>query len=127
MLIPERLPSLILLVGCWVPAAVAGRVAAEIVHRRATRIGSHARPALTYAVLAAFVVASTAAWFFINLRDMPPYVPGARAVPTYATPEATRWLAGFTTVIVLPLSALACWLAFRLGMRSLRQSSAALS
>ena len=106
---PDRLPSLIVLVGFWIPPAVAGWVAA----------GSHARNArrnratATVAVLATFVVAYAAAWFFFNLRSMPPYIPGATTDPTFAPPRAVAGLAVFTSLLVLPGSALACLLAFR--------------
>jgi len=70
---PDRLPSLVLLVGFWVPAAMAGRAAAESARRRTHRV----RPALMFAGLTAFVLASSAAWYLINLGAMPPYIPGA--------------------------------------------------
>jgi hypothetical protein len=44
---PDRLPSLVLLVGCWVAPAVAGWVAAGIAHRSTPRV----RAVLKYAVL----------------------------------------------------------------------------
>lgn len=106
---PDRLPSLVLLVGCWVPAAMAGRVAAGFVYRRTARV----RPAVVYAGLATFVLASTAAWFLINLNAMPPYIPGATMDPTYAAPEAVVGLAVVASALVLPVSAIACVLAFR--------------
>lgn len=55
---PDRLPSLVLLVGFWIPPAVLGRVAADFVHRSLTRV----RFAVIYAVLATFVLAWSAAW-----------------------------------------------------------------
>src|SRR5687767_3720509 len=77
VLLPDRLPSLIVLVGFWIPPAVAGWVAAaslqEIVERN--------RILLTYAVLAIFVLVYAAAWFFFNLGRMPPYIPGATTDP----------------------------------------------
>lgn len=118
---PDRLPSLVLLVGFWVPAALAGRAAAEVAHR-STR---QARPALMYAALTTFVVASTAVWFVINLNAMPPYIPGSTMDPTYAPPEAVRGLAVVAGALVLPGSALACVLAFRGRRRSLGRTSAA--
>jgi hypothetical protein len=107
---PDRLPSLVLLVGCWVPAAIAGRAAADYIRRNTPRV----RPAQVHAVLAAFVLASSAAWYFINLSAMPPYIPGATLDPTYASPEATRALAIFTLAVVLPVTAVACLVAFRM-------------
>jgi hypothetical protein len=67
-------------------------------------------------MLAIFVVAYAAAWFFFNLGRMPPYIPGAVMDPTVATPRAVRWLAAVTSVLVLPGSALVCTLAFRRRM-----------
>jgi hypothetical protein len=69
---PDRLPSLIVLVGFWIPPAVAGWVAAGSLQRSTGR-----RPTATYAILATFVVAYAAAWFLFNLGRMPPYIPGA--------------------------------------------------
>jgi len=117
---PDRLPSLVLLVGCWVPAALAGRAAAEVVHRSATGV----RPVAVNAVLAAFVLASSAVWFLINLNAMPPYIPGATVDPSHASPEAVRELAVFSTALVLPGTALACWLAFRGRARALTRTRA---
>jgi len=117
---PDRLPSLVLLVGFWVPAALAGRAAAGFAHRSAARV----RPARLRAALTAFVLASTAAWFFINLYAMPPYIPGASDDPTYAPPEAVAALAVVASALVLPVSAIACWLAFRSRARSLERTTA---
>ena len=91
-----------------------GCVAADLVHRSATRI----RPALIKGVLAAAVVGWSAAWFLINLRGMPPYIPGATHDPTYAPPEAVAWLAVVAGALVLPGSAIACVLAFRSRART---------
>jgi hypothetical protein len=110
MLIPDRLPSLILLVGSWVPAAVAGRAAAAYASRKAPGV----RPVVIHGAMAVFVLASSAAWFFINVNAMPPYIPGATMDPRYASPEATRALLIFTSAVVVPASAIACWLAFRM-------------
>lgn len=52
LLIPDRLPSLIVLVGFWIPPAVAGWVAAEFLSRSTRRY----RAAVTYAALATFVL-----------------------------------------------------------------------
>jgi hypothetical protein len=108
---PDRLPSLVLLVGFWVPAAIVGRAAALYLYRRV-------RPALIYAGLTIFVLASSAAWFVFQLDRIPPYVPGATRDPTYAPPEAVTGLAIVAAALVLPVSALACWLAFRSRVRS---------
>ena len=117
---PDRLPSLVLLVACWIPPAVVGRIAADLVHRSTTRV----RPALIYSVLTAFVLGWSAAWFFFNLGRMPPYVPGATQDPTYAPPEAVAGLAVVASALVLPVSAIACVLAFRSRERSLKRTSA---
>jgi hypothetical protein len=117
---PDRLPSLVLLVGFWIPPAMVGRAAADFVHRSTT----HVRPALIYAVLTTFVLGWSAAWFLFNLSRMPPYVPGATRDPTYAPPEAVAWLAVVAAALVLPVSAIACVLAFRSRERSLKRTSA---
>lgn len=106
--IPDRLPSLIVLVGFWVPPAVAG-LAAGIVQRGAGRV----RAIVTYLVLATFVLVYAAAWFFFNLGRMPPYIPGATIDPTFAPPKAVAGLAMVASLLVLPGSALASLLAFR--------------
>ncbi|HKR64583.1 MAG TPA: hypothetical protein VJZ00_12695 [Thermoanaerobaculia bacterium] len=105
LLLPDRLPSLIVLIGCWVPPAVAGWVAAGFVRRH---------PKATYAALALFVLGWAAAWWRFNLHRMPPYIPGATTDPTFASPQAVMALAVFTIALVLPASAIACALAFRL-------------
>ena len=110
MLIPDRLPSLIVLAGFWVPPAAAGLVAAWSMRSR-----KHTRTTLIYAVLMLFVLGYAAAWFFFNLGRMPPYIPGSTTDPTFAPPEAVRWLVVVTSALVLPGSALACLLAFRIG------------
>jgi len=119
---PDRLPSLIVLVGFWIPPAVAGWVAAGSLHRSTGR-----RHTATYAILATFVVAYAAAWFLFNLGRMPPYIPGALRDPTIATPQAVRGLAIFTSALVLPGSALACALAYRWRMRMVRRTSHSLA
>ncbi len=121
MLIPDRLPSLVLLVGCWVPPAVAGWAAAAFAHQRTPRL----RPVAMYAMLAILVVAWAAAWFVFQLDRIPPYVPGATEDPRYAPPEAVRGLLVVASALVLPVSALACWLAFRSHGRSLSRSTPA--
>ena len=122
-LIPDRLPSLIVLVGFWIPPAVAGWVAAEFLQRSTMRY----RAAVTYAVMATFVLAYSAAWFFLNLNAIPPYLPGATMDPTFAPPEAVKGLALVTCALVLPGSAIACLLSFRVARRLRHSSSARLS
>jgi hypothetical protein len=119
LLLPERLPSLIVLIAFWIPPAAAGWVAAASLHRSTKR--GHA--IVTYAVLAIFVLGYAAAWFLFNLGRMPPYIPGATTDPTFASPQAVAGLAVVTGVLVLPGSALACALAFRCRERMLRRSS----
>jgi hypothetical protein len=109
LLLPDRLPSLIVLVGFWIPPAIAGWVAAELLARSTKRY----RVPVTLAFLVIFVLGYAAAWFLFNLGRMPPYIPGASTDPTFAPPEAVTGLAVFTSAIVLPGSALACALAFR--------------
>ena len=113
LLIPDRLPSLIVLVGFWFPAAVAGWVAAEILQQSTRRY----RAAVTYAGLATFVLGYAAAWLFFNLSAIPPYLPGATQDPTFAPPEAVRGLLVLTGALVLPGSAIASVLAFRIARR----------
>ena len=114
-LIPDRLPSLIVLVCFWIPPAVAGLVAAEFLQQTTKR------PCTTVivAILAAFVLGYAAVWFLFNLGRMPPYIPGSTMDPTFASPRAVNGLAVFTSVLILPGSALACALAFRLRRRML--------
>lgn len=121
---PDRLPSLVVLVGFWIPPAVVGWVAAESL-RRIMRPRSSA----IYVVLAAFVLCYAAGWFLFNLGRMPPYIPGASTDPTFAPPRAVAWLAVVAGALVLPGSALACALAFRgrarmLGRASISRASA---
>ena len=112
-LIPDRLPSLIVLVGFWVPPALAGWVAAESLQRSTRR----PRATVIFAVLATFVLGYAAAWFLFNLGRMPPYIPGASTDPTFAPPKAIAGLAVVASALVLPGSALACALAFQLRKR----------
>ena len=119
LLLPDRLPSLIVLVGFWIPPALAGWVAAGSVHQSPSRN----RARVTFAVLAILVLGYAAAWFLFNLGRMPPYIPGASIDPTFAPPEVVRGLAVFTSAVVLPGSALASALAFRLRGRILRRMS----
>jgi len=116
MMIPDRLPSLIVLVGSWIPPAVAGWVAAEFLLRSTRRV----RAAVTYAVLGFFVLVYAAAWFLFNLGRMPPYIPGASTDPTFAPPRAVANLAIVTSALVLPVSVIACVLAFRSRARARR-------
>ena len=118
MLLPDRLPSLVLLVGAWVPPAALGWAAAEFARRRATRV----RPVVLYSVLAVLVLGWAAAWFFLNAGRMPPYIPGATEDPTYAPPQAVRWLVVVAAAVVLPVSAIACWWAFHARARMPRDS-----
>ena len=108
-LLPDRLPSLIVLVGFWIPPAVAGWVAAGFLLRSTKRY----RATVPFAVLTTFVLGYAAVWFLFNLGRMPPYIPGATTDPTFAPPKAVAGLAVVTSALVLPGSALACALAFR--------------
>ena len=101
LLLPDRLPSLIVLVGFWIPPAVAGWVAAGFLQRSTKRY----RSTVTFAVLATFVLAYAAAWFLFNLGRMPPYIPGASTDPTFAPPRAVAGLAVVAGGLVLPGSA----------------------
>ena len=110
---PDRLPSLVALVGFWAPPALAGWVAAgHLVKSKKLH-----RTTITYAVLAVVVVAYVAAWFLYNLKRMPPYIAGSTMDPTVSAPEATGWLAVVTAALILPGSAMACALAFGKRMR----------
>jgi hypothetical protein len=109
--VPDRLPSL--LVGFWIPPAVAGWVAAGGLRRSQELV----RVTATRVALAAFVPGYAAAWFAFNLHRMPPYIPVAAMDPTYASPRATAGLALVAAAFVLPGSALACFLAYRKRMR----------
>ena len=92
LLLPDRLPSLIVLVGFWIPPAVAGWVAAEFLQRST-------RPArLIVMGLAIFVLGYAAVWFFFNLGRMPPYIPGSSIDPTFAPPRAVAGLAVVASV-----------------------------
>ena len=117
MLIPDRLPSLVLLISFWIPPAVLGWAAAEFFHRGAARV----RAALPYLLLIGFVLAWSALWFLFQLNRIPPYVPGATEDPTFAPPEAVRGLAIVAGALVLPVSALACLLLYRLRKRALNR------
>jgi hypothetical protein len=119
LLLPDRLPSLIVLVGFWIPPAVAGWVVAGSLQRRPRRYGAM----VTYAALATFVLGYAAAWFLFNLGRMPPYIPGASTDPTFAPPKAVAGLAVVTGALVVPGSALACVLAFRRRGRLRRRTS----
>ena len=119
LLLPDRLPSLIVLVGFWIPPAVAGWAAAEFLQRST----KPARATLTVIVLATFVLGYAAAWFFFNLGRMPPYIPGATTDPTFAPPRAVAGLAVVASGLVLPGSALVCALAYRSRRRMLRRMS----
>jgi hypothetical protein len=114
--IPDRLPSLIALVGVWIPPAVAGWVAADFLQRSPKRI----RTSVIYVALTTFVMAYAWAWFAFNRAHMPPYIPGASIDPTFAPPKVVAALAVFTGALVLPASVLACVLAFRRRSRLTR-------
>jgi len=118
---PDRLPSLIVLVGFWIPPAAAGWVAARYFQHSSERT----RAIVTYAVLATFVLGYAAAWFFFNLGRMPPYIPGASPDPTSAPPprDAVAWLALVASALVLPGSSLACTLVFWWRVRTLRRAA----
>lgn len=109
-MIPDRLPSLVVLVGFWIPPAVIGWLVAEFIRRSTKRVSA----ALIYAMLATFVLAYAALWFLFNLGRMPPYIPGATTDPTFAPPKAVAGLAIVSSALVLPGSALACVLAYRI-------------
>jgi biotin transporter BioY len=106
---PDRLPSLVLLVGFWIPPAMAGWAAAGHLERSAVRDGARR----VVRALAAFVVVYAAGWFLLNLAAMPPYIPGSTMDPRSAPPEAVAWLAVVAGALILPGSALACAWAFR--------------
>ena len=114
-MVPDRLPSLIVLIGFWIPPAVAGWVAAGFLQRSTRRA--------LYTLLATSVVGYAALWFLFNLGRMPPYIPGASTDPTFAPPGAVVALAVVASALILPGSALACWLAFRHRGRMLRHMS----
>lgn len=118
--IPDRLPSLVLLAGFWIPPTLIGIVVADLVQRMTTRL----RPALIYTLLAIFALGWSAAWFLFQLDRIPPYVPGATLDPTYAPPEAVSGLAVVASALVLPGSLIASVLAFRIRARWLRRMSA---
>jgi hypothetical protein len=105
---PDRLPSLLILIGFWIPPAVAGWVAAGSVRYRS---GSTKIPA----ILTVFVLGYAVLWFLSNLFRMPPYIPGAAPDPTPPTLRTAGWLAAVTALLVLPGSALACAVGFRCG------------
>lgn len=121
MLIPDRLPSLILLVGFWVPPAIIGLAAADFFHRSVAR----ARAALPYLLLMIFALIWAAAWFAFQLDRMPPYIPGSTEDPTFAPPQAVKGLAIVASVLVLPGSAIAGLLLYHLRKRSLSRSTTA--
>jgi hypothetical protein len=116
---PDRLPSLIVLVGFWIPPALAGWMAAEVARRTKRPVDDVA----IFAVLGAFVVSYTAVWFLINLGRIPSYIPGATTDPALAPPRAVAWLALVASAVVLPGSAIACAVAFWHRRRMLRGRS----
>jgi hypothetical protein len=116
---PDRLPSLVLLVGFWIPPAVVGWTAAKVAFRM-----PRSSTGLTYAALVTFVLAWSLAWFLFQLDRMPPYIPGSSRDPTYAPPEAVAGLALVASALVLPGSTIACAWAFRSRRRALARTSA---
>jgi hypothetical protein len=104
ILIPDRFPSLVLLVAFWIPPALIGWAAADFFHRSAARV----RAALSYALLTMFVLVWSAAWFLFQINRMPPYIPGSTEDPTFAPPQAVAGLAVVAGALVLPVSAIAC-------------------
>lgn len=106
---PDRLPSLILLVGFWVPPLILGRMAAQAVRRRPTPV----RSVTLYSALASFAIGWAGAWFLFQLNRIPPYLPGATMDPTFAPPEAVSRLALIAAVLVLPVTAIAVVLGYR--------------
>ncbi len=115
ILIPDRLPSLVLLLGFWVPPAAIGWAAAGLSHRGTIRV----RAAVLYALLTILVLCWSAAWFLFHVNRMPPYIPGSSEDPTFAPPRAVVGLAVVASALVLPGSAIACALAFRRRRRAL--------
>ena len=113
MLLPDRLPSLVLLVGCWVPAAATGWAAAGALQRSKTPMGK----TRLYGLMGTVAAGWTAVWFLFQLDRIPPYVPGATTDPTFAPPEAVRGLAIVAAAVVLPASVIACALAYRTRRR----------
>ena len=75
--------------------------------------------------LRCFVVAWAAAWYLFQLNKIPPYLPGATMDPTFAPPEAVARLGLIAAALVLPVSAIACWLGYRSRARVLSQTSSA--
>ncbi len=61
-MIPDRLPSLVLLVGFWIPPAVVGIAVADLFNRSSKRV----RPALIYTLLAILPWAGLQRGFFFN-------------------------------------------------------------
>lgn len=116
---PDRLPSLIVLVGFRVPPALVGWLAAEYRQRGAER----GRDASRRAPQALFVLGYATPWFYRDLQRMPPYIPGSTRDPTSAPPQAVAGLAVVASARVLPGSALAYLWAFRRRRRMLERSS----
>jgi hypothetical protein len=118
---PDRLPSLVLLVGFWIPPVLAGIALADLVRRSVVR----GRAARIYALLATVALSWSAIWFLVQLNRIPPYVPGATHDPAFAPPEAVAGLAVVASVLVLPGSMIACLLAFRGRTRSFARTTPA--
>ena len=111
---PDRLPSLIVLIGFWVPPAALGWAVARSLQRSGRVSASRA----LVGTLGLAVIAYALAWYYFNSHRMPPYIPGAVDEPTVATPEASRNLAIFTAALIMPGSALACAIAFLHRLRA---------
>jgi hypothetical protein len=109
---PDRLPSLIVLVAFWVPPALAGWMAAGSPLRSSAR----GRVTPTHVALGAFVLLYSAGWYLLNLGAMPPYIPGATPDPGFGPPppQAVAGLTTLTLALILPGSAIACAVAIRL-------------
>ena len=116
---PDRLLSLVILVGFWVPPALFGWMVASTYQRSNER----ARKSMKTTVLPAIVVLYAVAWFLLNLIAMPPYIPGATMDPVFPPSQrAIVGLAVFTALVVLPGSGLACYTLFRSRMRTVDKS-----
>ncbi len=113
-LLPERLPSPILLLGFWIPPALGGWALAAGIQRR-----SH-QPRIWQRLLLLTLIAAACAglWFLVNVGRMPPYIPGALPDPSVATPRAIGWLALMTAAIILPGSLIAGLATFRIRMQT---------
>jgi hypothetical protein len=112
----SRILTLLLLFGFWLPPGVLGWWAAG----RAPAKGG--RAVLTRFGLPVLVLAWVVAWFFLNAAFMPPYVSRGPHDPQDAPAMLAMAFAYSAVLIVLPGSALACWLAYRKRRRMLTRS-----